>query len=168
MKSPFEMFRGPGGKSVSQNEQKVVRDAVMASEFQILPVASRKKGFEGIFLGELGAWHAQLTPSEIDEHLGKANAKVPAFEPHEIEPLLRPWDETDLERLGLPADILDDSEMNQGGEVETEEESPPSDQVEGEGDSASIWSRLAGLVGAKRKKPEPRAEPQANAQKARE
>ena len=90
---------GPGGTSYSQNEQKVVRDAVMASEFQVLSVASRKQGFEGIYMGELGAWHAQLTPSEIDEHLGKANSKVPAFEPHENEPLLRPWDETDLERL---------------------------------------------------------------------
>ena len=58
--------------------------------------------------------------------------------------------------------------MNEGAEVETEEESPQSDQVESEGDSASIWSRLAGLVGGKRKKPEPRTEPPTNGQKARE
>ena len=92
---------------------------------------------------------------------------------HKNEPLLRPWDETDLERLGLPAEILGDTDMNEVAEVETEDESPQSDQVESEEDSAteksdSIWSRLAGLVGGKRKKREPRAEPPANGQKPRE
>ena len=165
---------GPGGTSYSQNEQKVVRDAVMASEFQVIPMASRERGFEGIYLGELGAWHAHLTPSEIDEHIGKPNPDVPAFVGHKSEPLLRPWDEKDLERSSLPAEILGDTDKNEVAEVEAEDESPQSDQVEGEQDPAteksdSIWSRLAGLVGGRRnKRPEPRAEPPANGQKPRE
>ena len=71
----------------------------MPSEFQVIPMASRERGFEGIYLGELGAWHAHLTPSEIDEHIGKPNPDVPAFVAHKSEPLLRPWDEKDLECL---------------------------------------------------------------------
>ena len=147
---------GPGGASSSQSEQKVVRDAVMPSEFQVIPVASRKQGFEGIYLGELGTWHAHLMPSEINEHIGKVNPLIPAFVPHENEPRLRPWDETDLERLGLPAEVLGDHDTNEFAEAETDDESAQSDQRESEEDSAngngaSIWSRLAGLVGRKRK-----------------
>jgi type IV secretory pathway TraG/TraD family ATPase VirD4 len=149
---------GPGGTSCSQSEQKVVRDAVMPSEFQVIPVANRKQGFEGIYLGELGTWHAHLTPLEIDEHIGTPNRMVSTFVPHENEPLLRPWDETDIERLGLPVEVLGDPDVNEVAEVESEDESPQSNAAESTDGSAteknnSIWNRLAGFVGGKGKKP---------------
>jgi hypothetical protein len=150
----------PGGRSRSESEQKVVRDAVMPSEFQTMRVASRQWGFEGIYVGELGTWRAHLTPQDIAEHIGKADPSVPAFLAHDREPLLRPWDEADVERLQLSLEVLDDGETDDsvatlpdGEPLEPESEGPPPDS--GEASKDTVWTRLKHLVGRKGNKPKP-------------
>jgi hypothetical protein len=138
---------GPSGQSRSESEHKVVRDAILASEFQTLPVASKRYGFDGVYLGELGAWRAHISPKEIKTRIGAPNASVPAFVPHDEEPVLRPWDEDDCKRLNLPVELLSEDKAPEHpaetGDEETAESptAPPANANE-----PTVWTKLAALV----------------------
>jgi type IV secretory pathway TraG/TraD family ATPase VirD4 len=154
---------GPGGTSRSENEQKVVRDAVMPSEFQTLPVASRRWGFEGIYVGELGTWRAHLNPADIQAHIGQADESIPAFVAHASEPLLRPWDEADVERLQLPLEVLDAAEVGESDDAKDDEVVEPQNgeprTEETEAPKGTVWTKLKHLVGKKAEAPKSAPDP---------
>ena len=123
---------------VTRNEQKVVRDALMPSEFQVIPMASRERGFEGIYLGELGAWHAHLRRHRKSTSTSASRIRMSRrLWPTRASRCCVPGTKRTYEHLSLPAEILGDTDMNEVAEVEAEDESPQSDQVESEQDSAT-------------------------------
>lgn len=136
---------GPTGESRSESEHKVVRDAMLASEFQSLPVANRRYGFDGVYLGELGAWHAHISPKEIKARLGTPDSSVPPFVPHDTEPTLRPWDEDDCKRLNLPIEILDEAPED-AIEPSHEQLPEPASMAASPAEKPSVWTKLAALV----------------------
>jgi hypothetical protein len=81
----------------------VKREAMLPSEFNNLPPASHGGGVTGIFrTAELGVFRSHIPGSALAQLLVPGRADVPNFIPRQKEDLyLRPWEERDLNRLGL-------------------------------------------------------------------
>src|SRR5262249_52799145 len=99
------------------------------SQLQTLPVASEHEGAWGIYVNEVGAWEARITPDEVAERIGSLDTNVLAFEPRTERLRLKPWDEADLRRLDLPLSLLatqqEDEEWEERLEREKTEEKVP-------------------------------------------
>lgn len=92
--------------SVSYNH--INRNAVLASELMSLPVTSRENGMSAFHdIASVGAFFTQLSAEELDAMLMKPNPHVPNRVPITKEKqTLRPWDDDDARRLGLPLSDL--------------------------------------------------------------
>ena len=87
--------------------KKVKGAAVMASEFLSLPMTTRKHGMTGFFLVPAidGAFSAWISGDALETELVPKNEKEPNLLPRPIdEQYLKPWDESDLRRLGFPSE----------------------------------------------------------------
>ena len=105
----LEVFRSDSsrlGSDESRSEQRVVKDAVLPSEFYELPVTSRANGLTGYYItAEHGAHKTWVAPEELDAVV--VPAEVERREAIRLRPAneqwLVAWEGKDLTRLGLHA-----------------------------------------------------------------
>jgi hypothetical protein len=98
---------GPDG-TVTESETEIleVRKALLGSELQSLQVASEYDGYRGLYVSEVGAWWQHMQPATLAMRLGQPDLNVEAYMPRTVRLRLKPWDEADLIRLGLPLSLL--------------------------------------------------------------
>ena len=91
------------GTTESQADRKQTRYAVMASEFQSMPVKPETEGLHGVYLvRNVGAYRATYTPEEIATYVGTLDRSVkPNIEvPSSYQELL-PWNDEDDAKYGI-------------------------------------------------------------------
>lgn len=109
---------GLGLASMGQNisEQRVVKDAVLASEFYGLPVTSKENGLTGYFVtATSGASRSVISPDDI-EHVvvGEREEKRDAIQYRpETDQWIKEWTVEDRERLLLPVFDIKGSEESE-------------------------------------------------------
>lgn len=92
------------GMSRSISEQRVQKDAVLASEFCRLPLTNRRNGLTGYFIApEWGTWRGNIRGEELQRIIVAEQQEwnsAPTLRP-EADQWLRPWTRDDHERLAL-------------------------------------------------------------------
>jgi hypothetical protein len=91
------------GTSSQTSEQVLKREVVIPSEIMDIPPTNRENGLSGYYLTpSVGAYYVTAGGDWIAEDLRPKDLEVLDIDPREEEDqYLRPWDDNDLERLGL-------------------------------------------------------------------
>ena len=141
----IEVFRsesGELGKRQSVSEQRVLKDAVLPSEFYSIPVTSKENGLTGYFLSpEFGAVRGTVRGDELQQIVvsGALDSRFGFCARPDCDQVFRPWTDEDRRKLGLIVELERTAEESKK-RLRLKEQPAPAEQGRGTRNGSSRTS----------------------------